>query len=155
MWGNFSCSLSRVERLSCRICFFQVLSDGDGSPDRSSLWTFVLPSNIRHHFLTLDSFITPSPYSVVSCLWMTIARTFCAFNKRITDRTSVGGIIYFLIYFKHSLKLFKWWIETKLTWNKANGRLRSSDLESARSVYLRERYAQTVFTFWTTLVYVI
>jgi hypothetical protein len=30
----------------------------------------------------------------------------------------------------------------------------SSDLESARSVDLRQRYAQTVFTFWTTLVYV-
>jgi hypothetical protein len=30
---------------------------------------------------------------------------------------------------------------------------RSSDLESARSVNLRERYAQTVFTFWTTLVH--
>jgi hypothetical protein len=63
-----------------------------------------------------------------------------------------GGIIDFLIHFKHSLKLFKYAIGAKLTWNKANGRLRSSDLESARSVDLRERYAQTVFTFWTTLV---
>jgi hypothetical protein len=43
-------------------------------------------------------------------------------------------------------------VENKLTWNKANGRLRSSDFVSARSVDLRERYAQTVFTFWTTLV---
>jgi hypothetical protein len=64
---------------------------------------------------------------------------------------TVGGIIDFLIHFKDSLKLFKWCNQCWLTWNKANGRVRSSDLEWARNVDLVERYEQTVFTFWTTL----
>jgi hypothetical protein len=92
------------------ISFFKSSVTRDGRPDRSSSWTFVLPSlNIRHHFLTLDSFVTPSPFTAVSCLWMSIERTFCAFKKRITDRTSQSaGLLIFLIHFKHSLKLFKW-----------------------------------------------
>jgi hypothetical protein len=36
-------------------------------------------------------------YSAVSCLLMSIARTFCAFKKRITDRTSQSaGLSIFL-----------------------------------------------------------
>jgi hypothetical protein len=160
IWGNFSCSSSRVERLSCRICssvcFYKSSVMRDGRLNRSSSWTFVLPSlNIRHHFLTLNSFITPSPYTAVRCLWMSIARTFCTFIKQITDRTSQSaGLLIFLFILNTHWSCLNDEIGSKLTWNKANGRLTLSDLESAQSVDLRERYVQTVFTFWTTLVLV-
>jgi hypothetical protein len=79
--------------------FFKSSVMRDERPDRSSSWTFVLPSlNTRRHFLTVDSIIKPSPYTAVSCLWMSIARTFCAFKKRITDRTSQSaGLSIFLL----------------------------------------------------------
>jgi hypothetical protein len=44
-------------------------------------------------------------------------------------------------------------VNAKLPWNKANGQLSLSNVESARSVHLLERYAKTVFTFWTTFVF--
>jgi hypothetical protein len=64
------------------ICFFKSPVIKDGRPDRSSSWTFVLPSlNSRHLSVTLESFITPSSYTAVCCLWMSTARTYCTFKN--------------------------------------------------------------------------
>jgi hypothetical protein len=75
------------------------------------------------------------------------------FKKRITDSTSQSaGLSIFLFILNSHWSCLNDAVGAKLNWNVANGRLRSSNFESARSVGLRERYAQTVFTFWTTLV---
>jgi hypothetical protein len=73
IWGQFSWVSWRVKRLFVLMCwsilFFRSSVMRNGRPDRSSSWTFVLPSlNIRHHFLTFDSVITLSPYTAIS--WM-------------------------------------------------------------------------------------
>jgi hypothetical protein len=56
---------------------------------------------------------------------MSIARTFCAFIKRITDRTSQSaGLSIFLFILNTHWSCLNDAIGSKLTWNKANGRLR-------------------------------
>jgi hypothetical protein len=158
IWGNISCSWSRVKHLSYRICssacFFRSSVMRDGCPDRSSSLTFVLTAlNIQRHFLTLQSFVTPSPYTAISCRWMSVARTICAFKKQITDCTSQSaGLSSFVIILNTYKNCSNDVVGAKLTGNKDKGPQRSSDLESARKVDLRERCAQMVCILWTTLI---
>jgi hypothetical protein len=88
-----------------------------GCPDRSSSWTFVLPAlNIQHHFLTLESLITPSPYTAELSMNVSSADILCVQKMDHRSHFTVSRVISFLNHFKYSQKLFKWcnWCETYL-----------------------------------------
>jgi hypothetical protein len=155
IWGNFSCSWSRVQCLSCRMCssacFFRSSVMRDGCPDHSSSWTFLL-----------SALTTPLPHTwlihytfTIHCCKLSVnansTGSLCVQKMGHRSHFTVGGIISFLNLFRHK-NCSNDAIGAKLTWNKDKGPLRSSDLESARKVDLRKHSAQTVFTFWTTLV---
>jgi hypothetical protein len=78
----------------------------DWRPDRSSSWTFVLPSlNIRRHFLTFDQFITPPP---IHCNKLTVNfnRTdiLCIQKPNYRSHVTLGGILDFLTTFLNTTK---------------------------------------------------
>jgi hypothetical protein len=114
IWANFSCSSSRVKRLSCQICwsicFFKSSVMRDGRPDRSSSWTFV-HTVIKHSSpLSHTRFIHYTFTIHCHKLSMNVnsAAILCVQKAYQRSHFTVGGIIDFLIHFKHSLKLFKW-----------------------------------------------
>jgi hypothetical protein len=75
------------------------------------------------------------------------------FQAQKMDRKShlTVRIINAFIHFKHE-SCSNDAVGAKLAWNKAKGRLRSSDLESAWSIDLHKCYEQMVFTSWMTFV---
>jgi hypothetical protein len=115
--------------------------------DRSSSWTFVLPSlNIRHHFLKFDSFITPFPYIAISY----------AFKNPITARTSHSAAFsIFLLIFEYHKQFQNNRISPSFTWIVTKRLLRPFKLEMMQFIDLRKCYAQTIFSFCTTLVWLL
>jgi hypothetical protein len=68
------------------------------------------------------------------------------------SQKTVAGLLIFIFILNTHKSCSSDAIDTELPWNKANGQLRSSKLQLVWSVDMLERYAQTVFTFWTTFV---
>jgi hypothetical protein len=64
----------------------------------------------------------------------------------------LAGFSIFLIIFKYCEQSQNERISASFTWLVTKGLLRTVDLEMMQFVDLRKCYAQTVFTFWTTLV---
>jgi uncharacterized membrane protein len=81
----------------------------------------------------------------------------CSMNatRRTTFRSqkNVVGLLIFTFILSIDKSHSNGAVDMKLPWNKANGRLRSSELQSMRNVDMLERYAQMVFTFWMTFIY--
>ena len=121
----------------------------EGRPDLSASWTSVRSFvNIVHHFRTLAAFITCSPYTATSLRWISLGLTFSACKNRITPRTSQSARSLSqpvtLTSWKSSLhQLHQGTIYTLLnTPSDSSGTMKQ----------LRGLYAQTFFTFRTTLV---
>jgi hypothetical protein len=73
----------------------------------------------------------------------------------ITARTSrSAGFSISLLIFKYYKKSQNDRITSSFIWLVTKRLLRPVDLEMVQFVDLRKFYAQTVFTFWTTLVYI-
>ena len=126
----------------------------EGHPLRTSSCTFSHPSlNNRTHFLNMPSLIALSPYTSKVWWWISLGSTFVDFKNRITDlfhsRRPLQLSQTCLTHknkHKHNSNFTKWRLWLLNWWRK------SLHMCKGRVSRMRERYAQTVLTFWINFV---